>query len=171
MGIFRDKSGEVFGRLKVLSFAGFDKNRHSQWNCKCSCGEKTTVCSANLASGSIKSCGCGEKENRYTNNLTHGHTRQYRYTPEYHSWQAMMARCKNPKQKSWKNYGGRGIKICKHWSSFEVFLKDMEPRPKGTTLERKNNDGNYDPGNCKWATPIEQARNRRPRKRLSRTHI
>jgi len=91
---------------------------------------------------------------------THGGT----YTPEYRSWQMMKSRCRNPNNASYKNYGGRGIKICKRWiNSFENFLKDMGPRPSAQhTLDRKNNDGNYTPKNCQWATKKEQVANRRP---------
>ena len=86
-------------------------------------------------------------------------------TPAYKSWQAMKARCSNPKHPRYHTHGGRGIKICPQWiESFAAFLADMGPRPPGTSLERKDNDRGYEPGNCKWATPIEQASNTRSAK-------
>jgi len=165
MGIFRNKVGLKFGRLTVVAYAGSDNHRHSRWQCSCICGKTTIATSCNLTSGEVASCGCGEIENRYTINLRHGHTRGYQQTPEYYSWLAMFTRCTNPNRREWQNYGGRGIKVCQRWMDFENFLADMGPRPVGLSLERMNNDGNYEPGNCKWATAKEQANNRRPRRR------
>lgn len=86
----------------------------------------------------------------------------------YKTWESMMRRCSNPKDKDYENYGGRGITICIDWYSFENFLADMGPRPEGMTLDRKEVNGNYEPANCRWATPLEQAQNRRPYKALSK---
>lgn len=158
MGIFRDKTGLLYGRLTVLSFAGFDRNRHSLWECLCICGKKTVVTSCNLVSGEVRSCGCGEAESRHLS-ATHGHTRGKKSTPEYRSWLAMRTRCENSNRNTWNRYGGRGIKVCEQWAAFEVFLKDMGPRPKGTSLERIDNDGDYEQNNCRWATQIEQTAN------------
>jgi hypothetical protein len=99
-------------------------------------------------------------------NFQHGHRPKSGGSPTYRSWCSMKLRCHNPGTINYKDYGGRGITICDRWQKFQGFLKDMGPRPPGMSLERINPDGNYEPGNCKWATPLEQRVNQRPRKRL-----
>lgn len=91
---------------------------------------------------------------------SHGHT-VGGFSPTYYSWASMLTRCTNPNSSGWKNYGARGITVCDRWRSFDNFLADMGDRPVGLTLDRKDNDGNYEPANCRWATPVEQARNKR----------
>jgi len=93
--------------------------------------------------------------------LTHGHARKGRRTTEYSAWRNMLTRCFNVKGEKYPSYGGRGITVCKRWMRFENFIKDLGPKPNGLTLDRINNDGNYEPGNCRWATPSQQALNRR----------
>lgn len=97
-------------------------------------------------------------------NRTHGHTFRKNgkstATPTYNSWRAMLARCSNPKHGAWPIYGGAGITVCERWKKFALFLEDMGPRPEGTTIDRKEVTGNYEPGNCVWKTPTEQAENR-----------
>lgn len=133
---------------------------------QCDCGSARLVKLTKLLSGSTISCGCA-KVDRFTAHATkHGG----RYMPEYQVWLAMHQRCSNLKNRSYHNYGERGIKVCKRWAKFENFIADMGVRPfEGATLERTNNDKGYSPSNCVWATRKEQSQNSRrwPKKELS----
>ena len=153
--------GQVFGRLTVVRRAGSSGGR-VVWECLCECGVAVEVVSHALASGHTKSCGCWKDERNPSTPQKHGHARRgTKLTPTYKTWQAMMTRCYNPQVKSFKDYGGRGIKVCDGWHYFENFLAYMGERPDDMTLERKNTHGNYEPGNCRWATRTEQNRNTR----------
>lgn len=157
-----DLTGQIFGRLTVAWPAGKTKNcGHVLWLAFCSCGEFVTVWSNNLRSGRTQSCGCLGREQI----TKHGHARGYRVTPEYMSWAAMLQRCTNPNTSNYSRYGGRGVTVCDRWTGehgFENFLADMGLRPEGTTMDRfPDKNGNYEPGNCRWATAKEQARNTR----------
>lgn len=153
--------GHRFGKLLVLVFAGTNNHHQSAWLCKCDCGNRRTILGRSLRTGNTKSCGCLLAVGSGEGHVKHGHSRRGKHTPEYNSWRAMNKRCSNPNTPGYKNWGGRGIKVCKRWLKFENFLADMGPRPAFTSIERRNNDGDYKPSNCYWATRKEQRANQR----------
>lgn len=155
--------GQRFGRLLALYPDGKNENnRHTYWTCMCDCGSVISVSGSKLKIGHTKSCGCIATERVSTLNRKHGRSR----TALYAVWKTMRSRCYNPKHVSYQNYGARGIYVCDEWrNSYEAFVNDMGERPVGLTLERINNDGPYAPWNCKWATCLEQSKNKRPRKK------
>lgn len=155
-----DLTGKVFERLTVLSFVGMTKSRKSRWLCLCDCGNTKTVHGSNLKTGIAKSCGCLHKELASLvgkANVKHAMNN----TPTYKSWCALKRRCLGVNSKDYVRYGGRGIKVCEQWLSFENFFKDMGERPVGKTIDRINVNGDYEPSNCKWSTSKEQSQNRR----------
>jgi hypothetical protein len=160
-------TGKRFGRLVVIREKGSRING-SYWLCKCDCGGYKTIKGADLKIGHTRSCGCVRREStaiRGKANITHGHRRSNGCSTTYRSWTMMRNRCVNKTNPNYPNYGGRGIKVCKRWNRFLTFLADMGPRPKGTTIDRINNDGDYKPSNCRWATSSQQNSNQRRQKR------
>ena len=166
---FRDLTGQQFGRLKAIRLAGRTAAGQAMWECLCQCGKTTTVYGVSLTRGKSQSCDCLRLERVKAAATKHGHAqRSFHQTGTYTSWCSMLARCQNPNRERYPNWGGRGITVCERWQGehgFENFLADMGPRPAGTTLDRfPNNDGNYEPGNCRWATPKEQQANTHPKR-------
>lgn len=155
MAHLKDKSGNRYGKLTVI---GNPKRNHDTTYllCKCDCGTEKYIRAENLGR-TTNSCGCIRSQIMHDRQFKHGQDG----TPTYRCWVSMRFRCSNPNHHRWKDYGGRGIRVCERWESFENFYADMGNRPDGYSIERINVNGNYEPSNCKWIPLADQSKNRR----------
>jgi hypothetical protein len=151
---FNDLTGKKVNKLTVIKQVEGKKDNCRLWLCKCECGNEKILPSNVLSQNKIRSCGCLSK--------THGHTRNYKISSEYHSWYAMKRRCNNPSNSDYPYYGGRGIKYPNSWNDFTLFIKDMGKKPDETyTLDRINPNEDYSKENCRWVSRLVQSNNKR----------
>lgn len=153
MGNLKDETGNRFGRLVVIQKVTSKDKSGAWWLCLCDCGATIELSSNKLRTEHTKSCGCLKRDIAHTINRRHGMSR----TRTYKTWKEMRARCAKPQKWQYKYYGAKGINVCKRWESFELFYADMGDRPEGTSIDRINPEGDYEPTNCRWATPKQQA--------------
>jgi hypothetical protein len=168
MPLKRNLAGQKFGRLSVIKIDHRKKQGNGTrlyWECLCDCGKRTVVQSTHILSGHTTSCGCFLKERQMAANTTHGFSVGGAMHEAWRCWNGMKTRCLNKNSRSYANYGGRGITICERWlgeMGFANFVSDMGPRPSSKhSVGRKENDKNYEPGNCRWETASEQGGNTR----------
>lgn len=163
MSALIDLSGQNMGGWYVIGFQGANNKGQTTWRCRCACGTERDVVAQSLRVGTSVSCGCLKPAAISKAQTIHGRGMDVRGT--YTSWKAMRRRCSGDRGPAYKHYKARGIVVCERWSSFENFLADMGERPIGLTLDRIDNDGNYEPSNCRWADASTQARNQRRNKK------
>lgn len=165
MGYTKDLTGAKFGTLTIVAYAGKCRSNKTLWLAECECGDRRTYRTGNLMAGQATTC-------RFCQNTTHGHTKKKEIvgtSRTYRTWDAMRSRCYKPRHVSYKYYGALGITVCDRWlESFDNFLADMGERPNGRTLDRIDPFKNYTLDNCRWATPTEQAANKRLTKTSSK---
>lgn len=148
--------GSRFGRLVVLAVFR-DGTPHMKCRCRCDCGATSVHRRSQLLGNVCWSCGCLVRDVH----MKHGHSAYHRETREYRTWKSMIGRCNQRSNKRYADYGGRGIRVCRRWMNFSLFLEDMGKCPPGMSIDRKDNDGDYYPENCVWATAKQQARHNR----------
>lgn len=153
--------GQSFNRWTVIARAENSAAGQTRWLCRCTCGNEAVVQAAALKNNHSKSCGCLKVETTVKRFTKHGYAKAGVYSPTYGSWAAMVARCTNPNHDAYPYYGGSGIKVCQRWLDFSNFIADLGEKPEGYSIERRDVKLGYEPGNCYWATLIEQARNKR----------
>lgn len=165
---FHNLIGKRFTRLLVVNYAG-QKNHTTMWHCRCDCGKEKTVAGISLTRGRAKSCGCLRSEQLVKRFTKHGMSSGGRIQAEFRIWIGLIRRCTDPNDVSYPLYGGRGIKVCRRWlESAANFVADMGLRPsRHHSIDRIDNNGDYEPGNCRWATRVQQARNTRRSRMLT----
>ncbi len=154
-------AGHRFGRLTLIELTGCRNKRGVIWRCVCDCGSVKEANATDLRIGDVKSCGCLGAERIRALKYKHGMAKKGETVPEFWVWSEMHTRCENPKNKHYHRYGGRGISVCERWGEFGNFIADMGNRPGHEySIDRMDNDGNYEPGNCRWTTASVQANNK-----------
>ena len=178
MSNIKNMVGKRYGRLNVIRLFEMRPRKGGSlayWLCQCDCGNQKSIAGSSLRNGMTQSCGCLQIERLQEAIITHGHTLGGRQTKEYIAYRALLDRCYNPKNKDYYNYGKRGIAVCERWlgnGGFENFMKDMGYAPSNKhTIDRKDNNENYNVKNCRWATRAEQARNKRNAARDGNTAV
>jgi hypothetical protein len=162
--------GSRYGRLTIIQRApSRPPSRATRWLCRCDCGTEKVIEARNFRGGYTQSCGCLQKDVQAKRMTRHGDSPHRGYSREYAAWMNMKARCYNPDTPGYHRYGGRGIAVCGEWrNDFAAFLRDVGRRPSSAhSLDRVNGDGNYEPSNCRWATPGQQLNNTSRNRRLT----
>jgi len=162
-----DLVGREFGRWKVLADSGKKSKRNALWVCRCLCGRKALILTSSLQSGHSKSCGCLRRDLGIENNSTHGDCQGRKATRLYRSWGKMKYRCLNPKSKGYHRYGWRGIVVCDAWKEDYAIFRTWalsSGYADNLTIDRIDNDGNYEPSNCQWITRSENSKKARAEK-------